>query len=70
VPLLIMAGGRDIRALPEEVESIYQRAASHARFIVFPEASHGQFCVQGGEAYRKAVLAFLRTGPALGAKRE
>ena len=59
VPILIMAGGRDDRARPEEVETIYQRVASHARLVVFPEASHGQFCAQGGNAYREAVLGFL-----------
>jgi alpha-beta hydrolase superfamily lysophospholipase len=59
VPLLIMAGGRDNRARPEEVEAIYRRVASHAQFVLFPEASHGQFCVQGGDTYRKAVLGFL-----------
>ncbi len=62
VPLLIMAGGCDNRARPEEVEAIYRRVASHASFVLFPEASHGQFCTQGGEAYRAAVLAFLSKG--------
>ena len=59
VPLLLMAGGRDDRARPEEVEAIYRRVASHARLVVFPEASHGEFCLQGGTAYREAVLGFL-----------
>jgi pimeloyl-ACP methyl ester carboxylesterase len=59
VPLLIMAGGRDDRARPAEVEAIYRRVASHARLVVFPEAVHGEFCRQGGPAYREAVLAFL-----------
>ncbi len=59
VPLLIMAGGRDNRARPEEVNAIYQRVASHARFILFPDASHGEFCVQGGKTYREAILGFL-----------
>ncbi len=59
VPLLIMAGGRDNRARPEEVEAIYRRVDSHARLVVFPEASHGEFYLQGGKAYREAVLGFL-----------
>ncbi len=59
VPILIMAGGRDNRARPEEVEAIYRRVAPHARLAVFPEASHGQFYAQGGDAYREAVLGFL-----------
>jgi len=59
VPLLIMAGGRDNRARPAEVAAIYQRVASHARFVEFPEAVHGAFCVQGGETYRNALRAFL-----------
>ncbi len=59
VPILIMSGGRDNRARPEEVEAIYRRAASHAQLVVFPQASHGQFFDQGGAAYREAVLGFL-----------
>jgi pimeloyl-ACP methyl ester carboxylesterase len=59
VPILIMSGGRDNRARPEEVEAIYQRVAAHARLVVFPQATHGQFLEQGGAAYREAVLGFL-----------
>jgi alpha-beta hydrolase superfamily lysophospholipase len=60
VPLLIMAGGRDNRARPEEVTAIYERAVDHARLIVFPEATHGGFYLPGGAIYRDAVLQFLR----------
>jgi uncharacterized protein len=59
VPLLIMAGGRDNRARPEEVEAIYRHAAAHARMIVFSDAPHGQFCLTGGTLYRDAVLEML-----------
>ncbi len=59
VPILIMSGGRDNRARPEEVEAIYRRVAAHARLLVFPQASHGEFLVQGGTAYRESVLGFL-----------
>ena len=58
VPVLVMAGGRDDRALPDEVKAIYERVASHARFILFPEAKHGQFAAQG-EKYHKAIVEFL-----------
>jgi len=54
-----MAGGRDDRALPDEVEAVYNRIASHGRLIVLPEARHGRFVTQGGEIYRAAVLEFL-----------
>ncbi len=59
IPVLVMAGGRDDRALPDEVEAVYDRVASHGRLIVLPEARHGRFVTQGGEIYRAAVLEFL-----------
>jgi len=60
VPVLVMAGGRDERARPEEVRAIYEQIASHARMVVFSKADHGSFSDQCGEKYRAAVLEFVR----------
>ena len=59
IPVLLMAGGSDTRARPEEVEAIYQRVASHAKFIVFPDVPHCQFFGTCGAAYDHAVLRFF-----------
>ena len=61
IPVLLMAGGSDTRARPEEVEAIYRRVAAHARLIVFPGVPHAQFFGTCGEAYDRAVLEFLTT---------
>jgi alpha-beta hydrolase superfamily lysophospholipase len=60
VPVLVMAGGRDQRARPAEVRAVHERIAGHARLVVFPEADHGHLSEQCGEAYRAAVLEFIR----------
>ena len=60
VPVLIMAGGRDRRARPEEVTAVYDRIASHGKLVVFPEADHGHLAEQCGEPYRAAVVEFVR----------
>lgn len=61
VPVLVFAGGRDNRALPDDVKAIYGRIASHARLLLFPSAGHGQFVTQGGETYRAAVVELLKS---------
>ncbi len=60
VPVLVVAGGRDERARPEEVRAISERIPGHARLMVFPQADHGSFLEQCGEQYRAAVLEFVR----------
>jgi pimeloyl-ACP methyl ester carboxylesterase len=60
VPVLVMTGGRDRRARPAEVRAVYERIASHARLVVFPEADHGHLAEQCGAAYRAAVIDFLQ----------
>ncbi len=59
VPVLVMAGGRDNRALPDDVKAIYERIESHARLLVFPNAGHGDLIGPGGETYRAAVVELL-----------
>jgi alpha-beta hydrolase superfamily lysophospholipase len=61
VPVLVLAGGRDNRALPDDVKAIYERISSHARLLMYPNAVHGQFVSQGGETYRAAVVEMLKT---------
>jgi pimeloyl-ACP methyl ester carboxylesterase len=59
VPVLVVAGGHDNRALPDDVRAIYERISKHARLLILPDAVHGYFVTQGGEEYRAAVAEFL-----------
>ena len=44
----------------EEVKAVYDRIASHAKLVVFPEADHGHLAEQCGEVYRAAIVEFVR----------
>ena len=58
VPVLVLAGGRDKRALPDDVKAIYGRISSHARLLLFPNAGHGDYVGQC-ETYHAAVVELL-----------
>lgn len=59
VPLLLLAGRRDDRARPAEVEAIRARAAGPCRLVIFEEAGHELFCVRCPERYQEEVRRFL-----------
>lgn len=65
VPILLMAGGHDDRARPEEVEEMQARVASHSRHIVFDGAKHESFLMHDPHRYRAEVVEFLRRIAAL-----
>ncbi len=60
VPILILAGGRDRKARPEEARAIYDRVKSHATLSVFEDAGHLRFHAADPERYRREVVSFVR----------
>jgi len=59
VPVLILAGGRDRRARPDEARAIHDRVRSHARLSVFEGADHLRLHVSEPERYRRELLEFV-----------
>lgn len=61
VPILILAGGADRRALPSEAESLHAVVKTHSRLEIFADADHLQLCQSNPAAYERIVLEFLRS---------
>ena len=59
IPVLILAGGADRRARPEEANAIYRRIHSQANLVMFEDADHMKLLQTEPERYRQVVLAFL-----------
>ena len=59
VPVLILAGGRDRHAHPDEARAILGRVASHGRLVVFERASHLALLRDDPELYGRSVRDFL-----------
>ena len=60
VPVLILAGGDDRHARPEEAQALHDRVRAHGRLIVFEHGGHMNFPYASPERYRKAVLEFIQ----------
>jgi uncharacterized protein len=60
VPVLILAGGEDPVARPDEARALYVRIKSHGRLIIFEHAGHLNFPETAPERYRQEVLDFVR----------
>jgi alpha-beta hydrolase superfamily lysophospholipase len=58
-PVLILAGGSDRRARPEEARAIYDRVQSHGQLVVFEGADHLQLMRDDPKRYRRLVEEFL-----------
>ncbi|MFT3880568.1 MAG: alpha/beta fold hydrolase [Gemmatales bacterium] len=61
VPIWILAGGKDTKALPEEAQAIYQKASSHADLVVFPEATHESLLEHDPARYRELARKWVAT---------
>ena len=59
VPVLVLSGGRDVKALPEQVEALFGRVRSHGQLVVFREAGHLHFGEADRELYRSSILEFV-----------
>ncbi len=55
VPVLLLAGGRDREARPEEARALYRRVAGHARLVWFEDAGHESFFRHDPSLYGKTV---------------
>jgi alpha-beta hydrolase superfamily lysophospholipase len=58
-PVLILAGGRDRRARPEEAAEIFQQIKQQATLEMFDEADHAQLMQKEPERYQRVVLRFV-----------
>ena len=59
VPVLLLAGGRDRLARPEEARSLYSRVRGPARLAWFPEAGHESYYARDPARYAHAVRWLL-----------
>jgi uncharacterized protein len=60
VPVLFLAGAKDIHAHLEEAEDLAARIAAHARLEVFREGAHGTLQRSEPERYHRLVFDFVR----------
>ena len=59
IPVLILAGGDDDRATPEEAQNIARQLGGRARVEIIPKARHVHLCDCDREKYQSLVLEFL-----------
>jgi pimeloyl-ACP methyl ester carboxylesterase len=59
VPALLIAGGQDQRATPEEQRLIARNIASHPRVVEFPNAGHLMAMASDPIGYRGLILGFI-----------
>ena len=57
-PVLIMAGGADQLARPEEARALYDRVRPHGRLEIFPGATHHDLADVDPSRYRRLILDF------------
>lgn len=55
VPVVLMAGGRDREARPEEARALYGRVRDHGRLVWFARAGHESFYPLDPSLYRESV---------------
>jgi alpha-beta hydrolase superfamily lysophospholipase len=61
VPVLLLAGGCDRLARPEEARALYSRISNHARLVWFEQAGHESFYTHDPALYQEAVGGLLQT---------
>jgi alpha-beta hydrolase superfamily lysophospholipase len=59
VRVLILAGGEDPVARPDEVRAVFDRVRSHAKLVLFEHAGHMNFLETNAALYQQSVLGFL-----------
>jgi uncharacterized protein len=60
VPVLILAGGEDPVARPDEAQAIFDRVRSHGRLVLFEHAGHLNFPETYPDLYQRWLFGFLR----------
>jgi uncharacterized protein len=58
VPVLILAGGEDPVARPEEARAVFERVRSHGQLVVFDRGGHMNFLDVEPERYKRLLLDF------------
>lgn len=59
VPVLILAGGADILARPEEARALLERVRGHGRLELFERATHHDLPRVEPSRYRRSLLGFV-----------
>jgi alpha-beta hydrolase superfamily lysophospholipase len=59
-PILILAGGADRRARPDEARTIFENVRSHASLEIFEGADHSLLFQSDPARYRRVVGEFIR----------
>ncbi len=60
VPILILSGTKDVRALPAEAQALCDRAGAHAQLVLFDGAGHECLLKANPDQYTAAVVPLLR----------
>ena len=60
VPVLILAGGRDWKARPDEARAIHEKVSVHARLVVFEEADHVRLHATEPKRYERELAGFVQ----------
>jgi len=60
VPVLVLAGGADRLARPEEARALYNQVAAHGRLVFLPGAGHGNLFGSAPKLYTRTVLGFCK----------
>lgn len=64
VPVLLLAGGRDRLARPEEALALYDRVRTHGHLVWFERAGHESFYARDPSLYQEAVGDLLQVATA------
>src|SRR5262249_36417926 len=64
VPVLLLAGGRDRLARPEEARALYDRVRTRARLVWFDEAGRESYYAPDSLRYPHVVLELLHSATA------
>lgn len=59
VPVLILAGGKDRRARPEEAKALHDRVRSHGSLSLYKNADHLRLHLSEPERYEDEILDFF-----------
>ena len=59
VPILILAGGDDLMARPEEARALWEKARSHAVYHIFEGSDHIRMIDTDPTRYRSAVIGLI-----------
>lgn len=64
VPILVLTGGRDRRAPPDDQRAVFEaNGLPTSRFVTVPEATHGRPCLSAPEACEAAFAEFFGLSP-------